>query len=249
MKKLSLLLLMVIPFFAFSQTCYTCANSYCPVEASVVSIADYNSRFAASTGINFSVNSENQKVLGDFEKVKITLNGDVKNVLGRYNAITNEIEIKYDDGKIYNLRRFADLSISLTNSNKNYKSFLYVNKDGQEMVDFFELTDNQNQILLSQTNLQYVEGKKAKTGYDNSKPAYYKENKMFFFIDSNKSLVRVTTNKREIKNLYPSYSKEMLAFIKSNRLKDSPQDFAKLAKYMKMVQLNQMKQGELASNK
>ncbi|WP_456441462.1 hypothetical protein [Psychroserpens sp.] len=102
--------------------------------------------------MNFSTTSNSEKTLGDFENVKITFNGKRQIASGRYNAISNEIEIKNDDGEIYNLRKFTDLSVSFISSKKNYKTVLYVNKDGLEIVDFFELTNKQNQVLLLQTN-------------------------------------------------------------------------------------------------
>lgn len=233
-----------------AQTTYSCGDSACAVAASATTNVDYSREFAASQAINFRTTAANKSVLQDFQAATIAINGSSKIYNSRYNAITNEIEIKGDDNKIYNLRKLNNVTVDFNKSNESYKAVVYKNVYGQEMVDYFLIPDANNQLLLKQSTYTYVKAKAATTGYDRAKPAYYKENVKYFFVDHNSNLIALSTNKKDVKSLYASKSDQIWAFIRKNKLKkNNTNDLAKLAVYMKVLQAKDMKDKGLASNK
>ncbi|MBO6632837.1 MAG: hypothetical protein JJ936_15035, partial [Psychroserpens sp.] len=116
--------------------------------------------------------------------------------------------------------------------------------------DYFLVPDAKNEILLKQSTYTFVKAKPATTGYDRAKPAYYKENVKYFFVDHNSNLIALSTNKKDVKSLYASKSDEIWSFIRKNKLKkDDLNDLATLAVYMKVIQAKDMKNKGLAANK
>lgn len=233
-----------------AQSTYSCGDSACAVAASATTNVDYSREFAASQAINFRTTAANKSVLQDFQAARISINGSSKIYNSRYNAITNEIEIKGDDNKVYNLRKLDNVTVKFKTSNDTYKSVVYKNVYGQDMVDYFLIPDAKNELLLKQSSFTYVKAKPAKTGYDRSKPAYYKENVKYFFVDHNSNLVALSTNKKDVKSLYASKSDLVWNYIRKNKLKNKhTDDLAQLAVYLKLLQTKDLNDKGLASNK
>lgn len=245
MKKL--ILLMVIPFISFNLNaqCYGCSITQRPANV----ITDFNKYFAGSQAVNFASSELTKNIVGEFSSATLSLNDDTKVYLTRYNPLSNEMEIKDEDGLIYNLRKFTNLKVTFAASNESYQALVFKDSNGELVVDFFNLPNSQDGTLLKQTAFSYVKSKKAKSSYDKDRPAYYKEKIQYYFVDQDNYLVKLTTKKRDVKSMYKLYSKEILAYIKTNKIeKSKEQDLLKLATFMKSLQVNNSVDSRLVTN-
>jgi len=247
MKKSILLSFLLFSFLSYSQiVCYSCVDSYKPVNNPAT--PDYNAYFAASNAVNFAVTSKNQSIISEFQTATISIGDKSKLFLARVNGITNEIEIKSEDDIIYNLQKFDGVKVSFNTTKEQYKSAVYKDKVGQELVDYFLIPNTSNNLLLKQTRYTFVQAKASKTGYDKAKPAYYKEQSEYYFVDQNQSLVVLTTNKKVMKAMYGKQYSKIASYVKKNRIKDNKEsDLSKLALYMTVLQKDNNLNTKLAS--
>nr|WP_321226420.1 hypothetical protein [uncultured Psychroserpens sp.] len=251
MKKVFLLLTIFIGTMSVKaqENGWTCADAGCYDQVGVGQNYDYSNVYSASRAISFPETEANKTLINDFQTATIYVNGESKIYSSRYNPISNEIEIKGEDDIVYNLRRVKDVKIVFNETNQSYKAVVYKNAFGQEMIDYFNILNN-NDLLLKRISYTYIKAKKAKTSYDKSKPSYYKEKINYYFVDSNDKLVGLNTKKRDIKNRYEKNSTEILAYIKSHRIDDSIElDLLKLATYIKSLQSTKKQDTRLVKNK
>ncbi|MEM6517009.1 MAG: hypothetical protein AAF688_12560 [Bacteroidota bacterium] len=246
MKRILSVSMLFLSLALTGQTTFSCMEPEdCARMLTHIDGNDYNGQFFAARAINFKTSSVSKSVVGTFETVKVSLGNETKLVSGRYNSITNQFEIKNEDGKVFNIRKLPNMDFYLTESNLQYASRTFVNESGEKFVDIFELPIKGNQTLLSQSHHIYKKSEEATSGYDTAKPAYYEEDIKYFFVDHNNNLVELITNKRDIKKMYRSFSDEVYAYVKSKNIKgNSPQDYLELASFMKGIQFKRMQQGD-----
>jgi|TARA_B110000967_G_scaffold3759_1_gene3826 hypothetical protein len=149
----------------------------------------------------------------------------------RYNIFKDEMEFRDTNNDLFALSKSDDsVVITFTEPNVSYHLFKY--KDDYKNVilqkGYFVKLNNEgpNFILKKKTILFFAE-KQSKTGYDLAKPATYKsvKDRTYIKLASKEAAVLLETNKKKLaKNLFPSNSKEILNFIKTNKIKLSKDD-------------------------
>lgn len=147
------------------------------------------------------------------------------NLSVRYNGFNDQFEIKGDNDKVYLLNKsLTDLTIQFLNSNKIYKTYNYVDdKTGNLSKGYFVVLNQESEIiLLKKESINYIEGKESVTSYERDKPSKFRRNSdKYFFLMKENDLKMFPNNKKGIANLFPTYSKNILNYIKSNQIKTS----------------------------
>lgn len=189
-----------------------------------------------------TLNQKNKKAIGspyiykDFAPAKISATqNEIYNV--RYNAFTDEIEIKVGEDKVQNFNKnLSNVVITFLNDNVKFTTLNYINSDdGLERGYFVSLTESNDKVkLFSKKQIKYFEAKPAKTSYDNDKPAEFKNVNDTHFISINDAYAReLPTNKKSIAKMFPKNSKDILNFIKKNKIKTSREaDMVNLINYI-----------------
>ena len=128
------------------------------------------------------------------------------------------------------------MSITFLKDNKTYQALNYLDKDGAAQRGYFVYLTNtvQTHPLLVKEIKKFIERQPAKSSYQEGKPAQFKRlDDAFYIVYKNKTALRLPKNKKDIANLFPDNSKDILAFIKSNKIKTtSKEDLIKLVNYI-----------------
>jgi len=192
--------------------------------------------FLVTTGVKMKDAIGSPYLHEDFAVAKISSNtGEIYNA--RYNAFKDEIEIKVSEGKIQNLNKsISNVYITFVNDNLIFTPLNYINADdGLERGYFVTLTkSNQNVKIYAQKGIRYAQAQPAISGYDKDKPAEFKNKNDVYFVSINNAYAReLPTKKKDIAKLFPNNSKEVLNFIKKNKIKTSREaDLINLINYI-----------------
>jgi len=159
------------------------------------------------------------------------------NLSVRYNGFNDQFEIKGDNEKVYLLNKsLTNLTIQFLNSNKRYKTYNYFNdKTGNRSIGYFVVLSQESEIiLLKKESINYIEGKKSVTSYERDKPSKFRRNSdKYFFLMKENDLKNFPNNKKDIANLFPAYSNNILNYIKSNQIKTTDdEDLIQLVVYI-----------------
>lgn len=157
----------------------------------------------------------------DFALAKFSSYADeIYNV--RYNAYADEIEVKIAEGKIQNFNKsLNNVVVTFVNDNVKYTSLNYMDSnDGLFRGYFVTLTEsNQNVKLFTKKGIRLAIAQPAVSGYDKDKPAEFKPKNDVHFITINDAYAfELPTKKKEIAKLFPKHSKEILDYIKKNKI-------------------------------
>lgn len=180
-----------------------------------------------------TLNQKNNQAIGspylyeDFTVAKISATpAEVYNI--RYNAYTDEIEVKVSEDKVQNFNKsISNVVITFLNDNLKFTTLNYIDSnDGVQRGYFVTLTDTNEKVkLFSKKQVKYYKAKPALTGYDNDKPAEFKNISDTHFISINNAYAReLPKKKKELVKLFPKHSKEVLNFIKKNKIKTSREE-------------------------
>jgi len=207
--------------FSFSQSANNlgAVNSQNYLEGNDGNIINTSS--AKSSSITGS-----QYLSEEFESCKIsTMPGKVFGV--RYNAFKDEMELKRTDNKIYAINKYdIDAVFTFTSSKVSYHVFDYLSSDSKkESVIkgyFTKLHPEGPNYILKKNMVLFFPEKVSVSGYDTAKPATYKKvkDRTYIKLANKEAAVLLETNKKKlVKQLFPSNSKVILGFIKSNKIK------------------------------
>ncbi|MEY8849835.1 hypothetical protein AB9K26_13535 [Psychroserpens sp. XS_ASV72] len=143
----------------------------------------------------------------------------------RYNAATDQFEVKSDkNGSAFYLDKYRrDIQIKITPLDKTYQIFGYLDEDLNEQYSYFiYLTDaDKETIVFKREKVSFIGEKIAVTTYDKAQPAHYKRWNDSYYIKTKDGilLIEVPTNKKDFSKLFPEHQKEILGYIKDNKLK------------------------------
>ena len=178
-------------------------------------------------------------IVDDFMPGKISADKDGKIFSLRYNAFNDIIEVKKSETEIEALnKQLSNVTITFTNGNKSYRAFNYIDEDSnQQKRGYFVIVsdaDEGKKPLLLKERIVFIEKQKAKTSYDKTKPAQYKrKSDQYFTLDDNGIAIELPSNKKDLAKTFPKHSKDILSFIKSNKIKTSKEeDLIQLINYI-----------------
>ncbi|MDG5490685.1 hypothetical protein [Psychroserpens sp. SPM9] len=175
-------------------------------------------------------------IVNEFMPGKISIDEQSKIYNLRYNAFNDVIEIERSNGDLEALNKdLSNVTITFTKDNKSYRAYNYIDPDtNNNMKGYFVVVSDNKKPLLVKERIVFTEKKQAKSSYDKTKPAQYKrKSDLYFTLNSSGVAVEIPSNKKDVANLFPEHSKDILNFIKSNKIKTSKQeDLVQLLNYM-----------------
>ncbi|MDU8886617.1 hypothetical protein RXV94_10635 [Yeosuana sp. MJ-SS3] len=141
----------------------------------------------------------------------------------RYNAVNDEIEVKGERNSAYALNKYRrDITIQLIAQKKTYQNFMYVDSDNNQTFGYFVHLSNPeaNIKLLKKEVVKFFDEKVQVTGYDTPQDAKYKRLADKYFIKKGKeNAIVIPNSKKEFAKLFPDHEKEVLAYLKSEKIK------------------------------
>lgn len=168
-------------------------------------------------------------------KISADKDGNIFNL--RYNAYNDIIEIQKSANEIEAL--YKDLvDVTVTILNKSYRAYDYkdTSTNAQKRGYFVVVSNGEagQKPLLIKERIIFIEKKPAKSSYNQTKPAQYKrKSDQYYTLNDNGSAINLPSNKKDLANAFPKHTKDVLNFIKSNKIKTSKQeDLIKLINYI-----------------
>lgn len=160
----------------------------------------------------------------------------------KYNGLLDEFEVLGKDNAIYaiNKNESKDVIISILNTKKKYQAFNYFSENNELELGYFILINSQNPIkLLKKEQIIFISEKISSTGFDKAQKAEYKRSKDKYYIKvKDLEAVLLPSNKKKLVKLFPTLEKNILAFIKTQKIKLNKEiDLMKLINYLNQISL------------
>lgn len=157
-----------------------------------------------------------------WSEIKFTDKNKISSFQGQYNTVTDKIIVNHN-GEIYEIAKTKNLEIEFVKQNKIYVAKSYKDNKGKERISYYlKQKDLKNVDLYKKEDLTVLN--------KNNKLSFYA--KETFYIEKDSELVKLSSNKRIIRKNYPNLSKDIIIFIKKNKIKENREDLVKLAKYI-----------------
>ncbi|WP_040250003.1 hypothetical protein [Psychroserpens mesophilus] len=162
--------------------------------------------------------------------------GDVFYV--RYNAMSDEFEVKGDQNKAYALNRYRrDIVIEILPLKKTYQVVGYYDDERNENFGYFLYLTNPKAktVLFKKEKIIFIDEQKASTGYDSNDPAKYKRinDKFFIKLNGKKILSELPNKRKDLAKLFSEHEDSVIAYMKENRIKTSKEeDLIQLINYV-----------------
>ncbi|WP_289044767.1 hypothetical protein [uncultured Olleya sp.] len=203
--------------------------------------------FTRENGLNKANDYEDPNIIGSkyifsvYQPAKLSTHENVLfNV--RYNAYNDDIEIQgKEENTSYALNKYSGTIIVSLLSGQNYINTKYVDSKNNSKTGFFQiLNTNSNFYLLKKQTIILTDKIEAKTTYHKSKPAKYTQSKDQYFIKKdNNTATEIPTNNKKFAGLFPDQKKEVLSFIKEEKIKlKKEDDLKKIFNFIKKMQKN-----------
>ena len=160
-----------------------------------------------------------------------------KNIYLRYNAYSDEIEIKRSkhssDNDYGALLREPEVFVKI--SDKLYVLIPY-EKSNEEGHYFEILSEGKAFDLYKKTDVEYSPPKEAKTSYDRNKPAEFKQFHSYYLVGKNGSFYELPNSKTKIIKLMSKEEKSVKDYVNKNKLDlNKENDLIKLVTYLNSV--------------
>lgn len=235
MKKVTL-------FISALTLIFLTSFSFCHAQEEESTYGSNQALMDGSGAFISTIDLKNKKAIGspylykDFTVAKISATpSEIYNI--RYNAYTDEIEVKVEEDKVQNFNKnISNVVITFLNDNLKFTPLNYIDvKNGLIRGYFISLTEtNQKVKLFSKKQVKYFDAKPARTSYDVDKPAEFKNMSDTYFVSIKGAYAReLPSNKKDIAELFPENSKDVLEFIKKNKIKTSREaDLIQLINYV-----------------
>lgn len=139
----------------------------------------------------------------------------------RYNVYTDEFEFLNAKKDTLILDKLDDFSlISIENSTTKYQLSNYTNSKNKQfygyLIPFYE---KNHFTLYKKENVNFYEGKVAKTTLERNMPAkYVKSTNTYFFKNKDEIITEFPSSKKALLKLYPSNKDSLDVFIKENKI-------------------------------
>ncbi len=166
-----------------------------------------------------------------------TVSGSEKStVLVRYNAYDDSFEMN-DGTRVLALPEQPGVNITLANTGDVYTLKSYKNEKGKDVTGYLSIvSDNAKVKIYKRERVYLVEGKPLDNGYSSAKPDAYKRADDEFYIQVNGGEIAYISGKKDVANMVPGKSKEVLDFIKKNKIDlEETQSLKQLGGYIETV--------------
>ena len=166
----------------------------------------------------------------DFQSGTINMEGKQSiNALFRYDVYNEEIQIKFgkDSEEIYVLTNHPD-NVLYIGGEKIVPDQINF-EEGEVSGLFLEHYNGEKYRLLEKPNAEISEAVKAKTGFQQDKPAEIKISSDFYIIEKGQPAYEVRIKHRDIKKVFSS--KEAKAYLSENKIREI-QDLIKFLEHL-----------------
>lgn len=164
----------------------------------------------------------NQKIEGSEYLVNefrfAEVSGVPKNIMIRYDALMDMMEVKDEKNEVFSLIKNAPYTtITIIESNEKIKLLNYKSDDGDVYGYLFELFNNNNVTLFRRAKINIQKEKEALNTYQTAKPAkYVKASDAYFLSIKNETSIPMPKNKKELQHLFPTKKDEIAVYLKRN---------------------------------
>jgi len=158
-----------------------------------------------------------------------------KNILLRYNAFADEIEIKkHDQSETYNaLIKNPDVYVKIF---QDVYVFVPYNGSNEKGGYFNIVTEGAQFDLYKKTTVTYKEPYFAETSYQSDRPAAWVKTKIYYLVGKDGSFYELPTRRSKVLDVMSKKKKEVKRYIKEQNIDlDEEQDLAKLVTYFNSI--------------
>ena len=148
----------------------------------------------------------------------------------RYNVYEDKMEIQKEDKSIVNLAKENYFDVLILGE-KFILTTYEIN--GAKNVGYLELLfDKNNLILYKKHTRTLISAKKAKSSYEEDKPAKFVTSESFYFKSKNNNTILLPKKKKDFLKSFNNKSTEIASYMKKNKLKNSKkEDLIKILTY------------------
>jgi len=162
------------------------------------------------------------------------LSNNDKVILLRYNAYADHFEMSNpEEQKVRSLPKMDGVTITFTNSGEVYTLQNY-KTDGAESINGYlnVISDNPKIKIYKRERVYMQQGTTASNSYQTSKAPAYKRASDEFYVKVGDAEATYFDSKKDFAKLVPAKSKEVLEFIKTNKINlENAADLQKLGQY------------------
>lgn len=190
----------------------TFAQQQLSVDNNSVRLLNFSSQEAAAIKIEGSVYVDDTYKKASISTLKVDLEA-------RYNALDDEIEVKYDN-TVGQIIKLDSLSVKFIGSNKTYQYVPYTFQN-ENVYGFLVIQTNHKQInFYTKESVKLVPFQEGAVSYGQKaegKPAYYKREKDIYFIGLKDKIIEMPLKKKELLDLFPENKTKIEDFLKKNK--------------------------------
>ena len=166
-----------------------------------------------------------------------TVNGGREMSLVRYNAYSDEMEVK-TEGEIMVMSPSDNMLVHLTNNRADYKFVQYTNKEGNAAQNYLiVISNNPNLTIYKKERIEFQPEQHPTGGYQRYKAPNYRKLEPHYFIQINNGpVVYMSDKKKDVYELVTGKEKEIKDFIKDNKIDTSDDaDMQQLGNYLSSI--------------
>ncbi|WP_420570799.1 hypothetical protein [Kordia sp.] len=245
--KYLLVVCLLFSFEGFSQQCSGGSYGMAPPQgatrlaskASMDFDSSLNSVIVRNQGTTYGPNTIGTPYMQkDFTTAKIAHVDKV--YLVRYNALTDEMEVKGGESEVLVISKKKNYEISQHANNVKYKVLEKADSEQENDLGYYiNLEENNNVSLYKRECKKLV--KKRKSTYGSSASSItteFKNMKCEFYIEKGKNgqAIKIPKKRKEFLALFPEKSDMINAFIKENRIKlNKEKSLKRLIRYINTI--------------
>lgn len=158
-----------------------------------------------------------------------------KTVLARYNAYADNIEISDPiAGTTSVLPQQKDVTVTFNNTGDSYSLQQYKTKDEELKTGYLSvISDKENVKIFKREKIFLQPEVFPASSYQSYKPANYKKLDDEYYVKIKDQDAQYFSGKKDLAKLFPAKTKEVLDFIKKNKLDlEKPADLEKLGDFL-----------------
>lgn len=159
-------------------------------------------------------------------------------ILVRYNAYSDYFEMNNpQEGKTQVLPKQTGSTVTMNATGDVYAFQKYKTEKGEEINGYLNVVSDNPKVKIYKRERIYLQpGKVAVDSYQTSKAAAYKRADDEFYVQINGGEIVFVSGKKDIANLVPGKSKEVLDFIKKNKIDvEKETDLQQLSGYIETI--------------
>jgi hypothetical protein len=146
-----------------------------------------------------------------------TIGVSKQNLLFRYNNEADNIEVKFDEGKVYVLSKEENYGSVLIGKNK-YVLLNYVNQKGESTYGYLIEKSKSNLSLFKRERIVISKEKLAASSYDTYEPPkFVRGDDEYYLKHKDNSIISFPKNKKRIVEMFPDQKQPIEEFIKTNK--------------------------------